>query len=370
MKIKFVGSGEEGLDQGGVQKEFFQIIIQQLLDPSYGLFQYDKETRLYWINGFSMEPIKFFDLFGVVLGLALYNGVMVDINLPDVFYKKILLDGSSRAMYQSNDSVTLDDIEQLYPSLHRGLMMLLDWTDEVDGGSVEDIFCRNFEISYDVYGQVKTYPLVNGGSEIPVTESNRKEYCDRYVEHLLSVSVTTQFTAIRRGFWRVMSGDGMITSLPDSKRQIALGSSSCVAVRLLRPEELRLMLSGLSTNSNAERQALYSPEAFAALKEFCGYEEFSADSLCIQWFWDLVLKEFTNEQRRKLLWFVTASDRIPLGGLKEVGFVVQKNGSDCTRLPTAYTCFGRLLMPDYVNRDILKTNLSRAIEESKGFGLM
>jgi len=38
LKVKFVGGGEEGMDQGGVQKEFFQVLVNLLLDPQFGNF--------------------------------------------------------------------------------------------------------------------------------------------------------------------------------------------------------------------------------------------------------------------------------------------------------------------------------------------
>lgn len=34
MKVKF--EGEPGVDEGGVKKEFFQLLTQQLFDPQYG----------------------------------------------------------------------------------------------------------------------------------------------------------------------------------------------------------------------------------------------------------------------------------------------------------------------------------------------
>ena len=46
---------------------------------------------------------------------------------------------------------------------------MLDWTD----GDVGDVFLRTFEISYDVYGQVRNIPLVDGGADILVTNENR-----------------------------------------------------------------------------------------------------------------------------------------------------------------------------------------------------
>ena len=33
LKIRYVGGGEEGLDLGGLQKEFFHVIINDILQP-------------------------------------------------------------------------------------------------------------------------------------------------------------------------------------------------------------------------------------------------------------------------------------------------------------------------------------------------
>lgn len=250
----------------------------------------------------------------MLLGLALYNGVMVDVQFPDVFYKKLLFEDGSDTGHKGtlrpvhgSELVELDDLKQLFPALHRGLTQLLLWDAERDGGRVEDVFCRNFEISYDIYGDIKTYPLVDGGAELPVTEDNRMEYSQRYVEHLLSTSVAKPFGAIRQGFWKVMAGTSTALLKRGGSAAMRNGSRPQVAVQLLRPEELRLMLTGLSTS---EQRALYSAEAFAALRVNAGYVEYNGvTDRVIRWFWDIVLEEFTDEQRRKLLWFVTASDR-------------------------------------------------------------
>ncbi len=88
LKVKFVG--EQGVDAGGVTKEFFQLIVRQLFDPAYGMFTYNEETRTYWFNPASFEPRIKFELVGFILGLALYNTVILDIHFPRVVYKKLL----------------------------------------------------------------------------------------------------------------------------------------------------------------------------------------------------------------------------------------------------------------------------------------
>ena len=88
----------------------------------------------------------------------------------------------------------------------------------------------------------------------------------------------------------------------------------------------------------------------------------------VRWFWEIV-HAMSIDNKRKLLHFVTASDRIPLKGLSMLTFVVQRNGPDTDRLPTALTCFGRLLLPEYSSQQKLENRLLTAIQNAKGFGL-
>jgi hypothetical protein len=322
LKVKFVGGGEEGMDQGGVQKEFFQIITAQLLDQQYGMFTYDTETRYSWINGASLESEKHFELVGIVIGLALYNGVILAVNFPRLMYKRLL-----------DEEPTLEDIKLAFPALGKGLEQMLNWTD----GDVGDIFMRSFQISYEVYGQVKTYNLVENGENILVTNENREEFVKLYIHHLVIDSIKRQFTAFRRGFYKVCGG---------------------YALKMCRAEELELLISG-SVELDYEE-----------LEKATEYDDgYSKDHIVIKNFWEIV-HAMTYDQKKKLLMFVTASDRVPLKGLGNLTFVIQRNGPDTDRLPTALTCFGRLLLPEYSTKEKLKNRLLTAIENAKGFGLV
>lgn len=104
LKIKFVGGGEEGMDQGGVQKEFFQAVVEQLVDPSYGMFTYDEDNRYSWLNGASLESERQFELVGIVIGLALYNGVILGLHFPKLLYKKLL-----------DENIGFEDVKEAFP---------------------------------------------------------------------------------------------------------------------------------------------------------------------------------------------------------------------------------------------------------------
>jgi ubiquitin-protein ligase E3 A len=144
----------------------------------------------------------------------------------------------------------------------------------------------------------------------------------------------------------------------------------------------------------------------SALVAAASYEDgYEGHEAVIQYLWDGVREDMSDEERRKLLFFTTGSDRVPIkgahallspqqpraracqrplrgarsacaasapwrAGLANLTFIVQRAGPDADRLPTAQTCFSRLLLPEYGSRERLREKLLIAIENSRGFGLI
>ena len=54
------------------------------------MFLSDGETRLLWFNPTSFETEGQFKLVGLLFGLAIYNGVILDVSFPMVLYRKLL----------------------------------------------------------------------------------------------------------------------------------------------------------------------------------------------------------------------------------------------------------------------------------------
>lgn len=102
LRIKFVE--ELGVDEGGVQKEFFQLLIRKLFDSSYTMFIYYEDSRLFWFNGNTFESNVKFELIGILMGLAIYNSNILDLRLPMACYKKLL-----------NIQPNLQDVIELMP---------------------------------------------------------------------------------------------------------------------------------------------------------------------------------------------------------------------------------------------------------------
>ena len=174
-----------------------------------------------------------------------------------------------------------------------------------------------------------------------VTNSNRREYVDLYVRYLLDTSVSRQFEPFKRGFFTVCAGN---------------------ALSLFRPEEIELLVRG-----SDEPLDIVSLRAVA---EYTNWPKSSVPELepVLQWFWNTFERAAPKEQRR-LLSFITGSDRIPATGAASLVIRINCLGEDEGRFPTARTCFNQLSLYRYATRDRLENLLWRAVHESEGFGL-
>ena len=225
------------------------------------------------------------------------------------------------------------DLTDWRPEVGRNLQSLLDY----DGDDVEDVFCLTFTRSYESFGAMKHVPLKDGGEAIPVPSSNRHEYVDLYVSHLLETSIERQFAAFKRGFVNVAGGP---------------------ALDLFRPEELELLVVGSEELD------------FDALEKGTQYEDpYCPTHGTVQAFWRAVAR-LGEVEKRQLLSFVTGSDRAPIRGLGSLGLVISRAGPDSDNLPTAHTCFNHLLLPEYASEEKLEDKLRKAIQQAEGFGLL
>lgn len=67
--------------------------------------------------------------------------------------------------------------------------------------------CCSTQVSYEEFGETKTFDLMVDGENIPVTAANKAEYVSLYVKYLLEDSIKRQFDAFQRGFHSVCGGE-------------------------------------------------------------------------------------------------------------------------------------------------------------------
>ncbi len=320
MKVAF--SGEPGVDAGGLLKEFFQLLTLQLFDLNYGMFVEMPDTRVLWFNKYSWTSPEEFHLVGVLVGLAMYNGVILDLHFPAVLYKKLI-----------GLKLELEDLAELDPQLAKSLQQLLDFP---DADAVEDTFCLDFEITSEYLGQIQHHELMPGGKNIPVTGANRELYVNQYLEWFLTSSVERQFGPFKRGFMHTQDAS---------------------LVALFHPSELQLLVAGTQRLN------------FHELEKHCTYADgYHREHQTMVNFWSVV-HSMSFEQQCQLLKFVTGCKKAPIGGLAKLPFTIGRLCADSEVLPMSHTCFNQLMIPDYSSRHKLATKLEIAIKECEGFGL-
>lgn len=357
LRIEF--RGEEGIDGGGLRKEWFLLLVREVFNPDHGqclthfpsrimsnllilgLFVYDEDSNFCYFNPNTFETSDQYFLVGVVLGLAIYNSTILDVALPPFAFRKLLASAppptlGAPAHSRPTMNYTLDDLAEFRPVLAKGLRQLLGYE-----GDVQSTFCLDFVIEVEKYGTRVRVPLCPGGESKMVTNANRREYVDLYVRYLLDTSVSRQFEPFKRGFFTVCAGN---------------------ALTLFKPEEIELLIRG--SDESLDITALQGAAAYTNWPIHMPPDQ----QPTIQWFWDTFERASITDQRR-LLSFITGSDRIPAMGAASLVIKINCLGIDEGRFPSARTCFNILGLYRYASRQRLEEFLWRAVNESEGFGL-
>lgn len=339
LRVKIVNEGEIGNDQGGISQEFFRLAVLEVTDPAYGMFKYDEAGRFDWFDPATLEPSYKFELFGLIVGLAVHNGYTLPLTFPLALYRNLC---GQLTRYPP-------DIQDDWPDIVRNLDQLLHY----DGDDTEDVFGLDFTYTYQGIGNVEQLNMLDfvpaeawtcygldipsDDSPLPVTTKNRCIYIETYVKMIALYSVHVPYTAFAQGFHTIMPPQ---------------------VLRTTNPQNLKVLVEGMQQDVDSH-----------ALQQAATYgEDYNDESLYINMFWSVV-HDLPQERKRKLLEFVTASDRIPVNGIESIPFKIER-GADPNMLPTSHTCFGMLRLPEYANREVLERKLHIALDHTEGFGIV
>uniref|UniRef100_A0A8C2IT74 HECT-type E3 ubiquitin transferase n=1 Tax=Cyprinus carpio TaxID=7962 RepID=A0A8C2IT74_CYPCA len=295
-RLWIIFPGEEGLDYGGVAREWFFLLSHEVLNPMYCLFEYaGKDNYCLQINPASFinpDHLKYFKFIGCFIAMALFHGKFIDTGFSLPFYKRIL-----------NKPLALKDLESIDPEFYNSLIWIKDNNIEECG---LEMF---FSVDKEILGEVTTHELKPDGGNIQVTEENKEEYIRLVAEWRLSRGVEEQTQAFLEGFNEV---------LPQQYLQY------------FDAKELEVMLCGMQEIDLGDWQRNTI------------YRHYARSSKQIVWFWQFV-KEIDNEKRMRLLQFVTGTCRLPVGGFADLmgsngpqKFCVEKVGKE-NWLPRSHT---------------------------------
>ncbi|KAI9511320.1 HECT-domain-containing protein [Russula earlei] len=187
LMIKF--EGEDGLDYGGLAREFFFLLSHEMFNPFYCLFEYsahDNYTlQINPASGVNPEHLNYFKFIG-------------------------------------RKKVTLADLESVDAELHRGLTWMLE-------NDTTDVIDESFSTMEERFGEMVTIDLKPGGADIPVTEENKKEYVDLVVEYRISKRVKEQFDAFMSGFSELIPQE-LINVFDERELELLIGGMSEIDV--------------------------------------------------------------------------------------------------------------------------------------------
>ncbi|ORX50832.1 hypothetical protein DM01DRAFT_1090162 [Hesseltinella vesiculosa] len=321
---------EEGVDAGGVSREWFSVLARQMFDPNYALFiasAADKLTyqpnRASYVNN---DHLSYFKFVGRVIGKAIYDGRLLDAYFTRSFYKHIL-----------NRSVDYRDVEAIDPEYYKSLVWMLD-------NDITDVIDLTFSMEIDDFGTTKTVDLKPGGRDLAVTEANKHEYVNLVTEQKLTIAIRDQINGFLQGFHDIIPPE---------------------LIQIFNEQELELLISGLPDIDLDD------------WKNNTTYETYHANSPQVQWFWRAV-RSFDQEERAKLLQFSTGTSKVPLNGFSHLQgsggiqkFQIHKDFGGENRLPSAHTCFNQVDIPEYDSYESLRANLVKAINEcATGFAFV
>ncbi|KAI8913516.1 HECT-domain-containing protein [Gorgonomyces haynaldii] len=318
------GLTEAGIDGGGVFKEFLTLCLKEAFAPNIGLFETTQDQLLYpATTTYATEPeqLKYFEFMGRIIGKALYEDVLLESPFAGFFLRKWI----GLANY-------LDDLPSLDKELYQGLIYLKNCD------NAEDL-SLNFTLREEQFGTSQSIDLIPNGSNVAVTNENRIRYIYLVAHYKLNLRLQKQVRAFFSG----------LIDLIDPKW-----------LKMFNEQELQLLLGGT-----------HLPIDVNDFKQNVVYDSvYDEKHPTIEYFWQVV-EEMSQEDKEKLIKFITSCSRPPILGFSELmpRISIRFAGQEQDRLPTASTCVNLLKLPGYKSKELLREKILYAISAGAGFEL-
>eukprot|EP00639_Heterosigma_akashiwo_P022490 CAMPEP_0206406930 /NCGR_PEP_ID=MMETSP0294-20121207/30140_1 /ASSEMBLY_ACC=CAM_ASM_000327 /TAXON_ID=39354 /ORGANISM="Heterosigma akashiwo, Strain CCMP2393" /LENGTH=734 /DNA_ID=CAMNT_0053865879 /DNA_START=347 /DNA_END=2550 /DNA_ORIENTATION=- len=317
-RTKIVFAGEEGIDSGGLTKDWFLLLSRCLSSSALKLFSTlpNGDLELKFVGQASEVSLRRLRFAGKVVAKAIYDRQMVDLPLATVLYKHLL-----------GRPVALEDLAELDPALHKSLTWMQ--ANDITNVMFETFSVLNEETKEDI-------DLVEGGRGREVTEANKAEYVELMARWRAEFQVAEQLEAFFGGMFSLIPQD---------------------AFKVFDIDELELLINGKKE---------IDADEIRAYTIFQG--AFNKDHPVVLWFFQ-AMAEWEPPDRAKVLKFCTGTDRIPIDGFEPPFNLTEGADMGPEALPRTHTCFNQLVLPNYPSYAKLKEKLLYAAENADGFQL-
>jgi hypothetical protein len=274
-RLEFVG--ERGLDAGGVTREWFQLITEELYDPAFGMWHHPTQQQQGVVSihpnsaiNCPEEHLVCFRVLGRILGRALLDRQLIHRggHMARFLYKHLL-----------GFPITFDDLSTLDHEYFKSLQQLVDM-----GESINDA-CLDFTVTEDQLGAKKEIELIPDGANTEVTTDNLGDFLEACLRYRMMDRIQEQLTELLLGFFDVVP-------------EPALTIFDC--------NELELVLCGLPTIDMEDWQTHTAYDGV--------FSKSGPGHPVVKWFWEVVSEDFDAELHARLLQFVTGTSGVPSRG--------------------------------------------------------
>lgn len=303
LEVHFIGEDSTEF----LIKEWINLLVDELLDPNKNLFV-NTEKYFYYPSpksGVNTNHLEYFRFSGIIFALSIIYDAQVRINFSSFFLKHIL--------HLPIEQYDIKDYDH----------MILISFDNLERESIEkaDLY---FETSIDGPKGRETVELIPNGSNIKVTDTNKKEYFEKMTDFLLNRSISEQTKSFCEGFDSLIPHEEIENVTLDELRQLISGSLH------IDVEELK------------KRVKLIEP--------------YTLETPVIKYFFNAISK-WDDEKLMKLLFFISGVFYLPKSG---DAFTIEHNGNP-QMLPVAHTVMNILTLPEYQSEEELNQKLSDVI---------
>jgi len=316
---------EEGVDAGGLTREWFEILGKDMLNPNYALFSSTEDGCTFQPNPNSKinpDHLSYFRFVGRIVGKAVLDGFFMDAHFTRSLYKHML-----------GEKVTHHDMEAIDPEYYKNLKMILAYPLADIGVDL------TFSTEDHSFGWSETIDLIPNGRNTAVTDENKEKYVSLICNHRMTTAIQEQTRAYLEGFHELVKPE---------------------LVSIFNAKELELLISGVPDYDMHD------------LQKNTEYQHYKPSDPQIEWFWN-IMYSLNRSEKAAFLQFVTGSSKVPLEGFSNLQgmrgtqkFSIHRAGGPSTALASAHTCFNALDLPVYTSEKEMREKLLLCIYEGRG----
>ena len=331
VKINF--KGEVSYDAGGLFREWFIILIEELEKKEKGIFERAECDEISYVfnknlNEDSYWVEKYLCFIGKLMAKSIIDNITINLSFNILIYKLIL-----------EEDIKFEDLKNIDTYLYSSLLSLKQMSpEELD--SMEIYYTYQYENSE---GKLIIDELIPNGENTKVT--NIDDYIEKRINYIIKKSK----------YLVKYIQDGLFKYIPK------------YILKSINAYELELLICGkpfIDVNE-WKQNSIYKGK-------------FSKSSTCVKWFWEEIFK-LNQENLRRFLQFSTGSSRVPINGFQNLesnrgelakyclnSVPYNKNGNNYIR---AHTCFNRLDVPQFKKKEEVHDAIQFVLKNITGFGI-